>query len=176
MKQNEWRHLDNAWDRVRWARKSWQEKTGQPTGAGAAAAALQMNAGTYRAYERGPESSKNIPLNYVMAKKFANKFQVSWQWLLNKLGSPFDIDLPPNVPMMIMIRAEFDPESQSWWAAADIDEKHVLATGADTFEELMERIPVVLRDLLVDAYPDIDIPFSVVAIAHKTGVVNTRVA
>lgn len=176
MKQNEWRHLDNAWERVKWARVHWQKKTGQPAGAEAAAAALQMKAGTYRAYERGPESSKNIPLNYVMAKKFANKFQVSWQWLLNKLGSPFDINLPPNVPMMIMIRAEFDPESQSWWAAADIDEKHVLATGAGTFEELLERIPVVLRDLLVDTYPDIDIPFSVVAIAHKTGVVNTRVA
>jgi len=56
--------------------------------------------------------------------------------------------------MMIMVRAEFDPESQSWWAAADIDEKHALATGADTFQELLDRIPVVLRDLLVDAYPE----------------------
>ena len=111
-----------------------------------------------------------------MAQKFANKFQINSQWLYNKLGTPFDVDHLTNAPMMIMIRAEFDPESQSWWAAADIDQKHALTTGADTFEELINRIPVVLRDLLVDAYPNIDIPFSVVAIAHKTGVVNTRAA
>jgi len=58
----------------------------------------------------------------------------------------------------------------------ELSQVRITTTGADTFEELLERIPVVLRDLLVDTYPDIDIPFSVVAIAHKTGVVNTRVA
>jgi hypothetical protein len=176
MKQNQWQHLDNAWDRVRWARERWQEKTGQPMNMAGAAAALGMEAGTYRAYEREPGSSKNTRLTYEMAQKFANKFQINSQWLYNKLGTPFDVDHLTNAPMMIMIRAEFDPESQSWWAAADIDQKHALTTGADTFEELINRIPVVLRDLLVDAYPNIDIPFSVVAIAHKTGVVNTRAA
>ena len=52
---------------------------------------------------------------------------------------------------MITVEVEFDPESQSWWATADIDEKHALATGADTFEELLNRIPIVLRSLLSDA-------------------------
>ena len=52
---------------------------------------------------------------------------------------------------MIIVRVKFDSESQSWWATADIDERHALATGADTFEELLNRIPGVLRSLLIDA-------------------------
>ena len=52
---------------------------------------------------------------------------------------------------MIIVRVKFDSESQSWWATADIDERHALATGADTFEELLNCIPVVLRSLLIDA-------------------------
>jgi len=78
------------------------------------------------------------------------------------------------VPMLIVIKAEFDPDSESWWATADIDDRHALATGAPTLNELLERIPIVLRSLLAEAYPDTEIPFSIVA--HKFSVVNTRVA
>jgi hypothetical protein len=65
----------------------------------------------------------------------------------------------------IVVKAEFDPDSESWWATADIDARHTLTTGAPTLDELLERIPAVLRDLLVDAYPNAEIPFSIVV--HK---------
>jgi acetyl-CoA carboxylase carboxyltransferase component len=55
-----------------------------------------------------------------------------------------------------------------------LDDHHALATGAPTLNELLERFPVVLRNLLAEAYPDTEIPFSI--IAHKFSVVNTRVA
>jgi hypothetical protein len=74
----------------------------------------------------------------------------------------------------IRVQARFDPQSNSWWAEADIDEHHALATGAATFEELLARIPIVLRNLLADAYPDAEIPYEVVA--HQSSVVNTRAA
>jgi hypothetical protein len=48
----------------------------------------------------------------------------------------------------IEIAAEFDPDSESWWATADIDDRHALTTGAATLDELLERIPAVLRDLM----------------------------
>jgi hypothetical protein len=48
----------------------------------------------------------------------------------------------------IEITAKFDPDSESWWATADIDDRHALTTGAPTLDELLERIPTVLRDLL----------------------------
>lgn len=51
---------------------------------------------------------------------------------------------------MIVIDVQFDAESTSWWAEAEIDERHALTTGALTLAELLERIPVVLRDLLID--------------------------
>lgn len=50
--------------------------------------------------------------------------------------------------MLIFILAEFDPDSESWWAEAEIDERHALTTGAATLDGLLERIPIVLRDLV----------------------------
>jgi hypothetical protein len=50
--------------------------------------------------------------------------------------------------MLIVVKAEFDPDSESWWAEAEIDERHALATGAATLDGLLERIPIVLRDLV----------------------------
>jgi hypothetical protein len=175
MKHNDWQRLDGSWSRLKWAREHWQRTNDQPLNAAAAAKSLQMEEGTYRAYERPPEASKHTPLNYEMAQKFARKFHVNWPWLLHKRGSPFDLE-QPSAPMVIMIKAEFDSESQSWWAEADVDERNTLTTGATTLEELLDRIPIVLRDLLIDDYPDTNISFSVVAVAHKTGVVNTRAA
>jgi hypothetical protein len=51
---------------------------------------------------------------------------------------------------MIILKIYFDAESSSWWAEADIDDRHALATGAPTLAKLRERIPVILRDLLAD--------------------------
>jgi hypothetical protein len=47
-------------------------------------------------------------------------------------------------------------------------------TGAATFEAPLQRIPIVLRDLLADAYPDAEIPYEV--IAHQSSVIDMRAA
>jgi hypothetical protein len=174
MDDENWRRLKGSWARLKWARERWQKMNSRPLTAADAAASLQMKEGTYRAYERAPDASKHTPINYDVARQFAGKFHINWRWLLD--GTPFDPEQSPRAPMVVAIKAEFDPETQSWWAEAEIDERHALTTGAPSLDELLNRIPVVLRDLLADAYPDTDISFSVVAVAHKTGVVNTRAA
>lgn len=93
---NDWRHLEGTWDRLRWARMRWQEKQGVSPNAEAAAESLGLKAGTYRAYERRPGSSKNIALDHQTAPPLAKKFGVSWIWLLNGEGSPDDVQLTPN--------------------------------------------------------------------------------
>jgi hypothetical protein len=74
--------------------------------------------------------------------------------------------------LKIVIEAHFDAQSRSWWAEADIDEHHALATGAPTLDALLARIPIVLRDLLADAYPDAQIPYEVVA--HQSSILDMR--
>lgn len=82
MADNSWRNLE-LWERVKWARSR------RYPSATAAAAALGMEAGTYRCYERGPDSAKSIPLEYKHAKAFAREFKVRWEWLLDGLGDPW---------------------------------------------------------------------------------------
>lgn len=68
----------------------WQEKAGIKPDATAAAESIGMNPHTYRAYERGPESSKSTTLDGQSAIRFARKYGVSWQWLLSGEGKPTD--------------------------------------------------------------------------------------
>ena len=82
MADNNWRNLE-LWQRVKWARGRRFES------ATAAAKALGMEPGTYRCYERGPESAKFIPLEYKHAKAFSREFKVRWEWLLDGLGEPW---------------------------------------------------------------------------------------
>src|SRR5215472_12518475 len=82
MADNSWRDLE-LWERVKWARMR------RYPSATAAAAALGMEAGTYRCYERGPDSAKSIPLDYKHARPFATQFGVRWEWLLDGLGEPW---------------------------------------------------------------------------------------
>jgi transcriptional regulator with XRE-family HTH domain len=82
MADNSWRNLE-LWERVKWARSRRYES------ATVAAAALGMKEGTYRCYERGPESAKFIPLDYKHAKSFAKEFKVRWEWLLDGIGEPW---------------------------------------------------------------------------------------
>ena len=82
MADNSWRNLD-PWERVKWARSLRFES------ATAAAASLDMKEGTYRCYERGPESAKFIALEYNHAKAFAKAFRVRWEWLLDGTGEPW---------------------------------------------------------------------------------------
>lgn len=82
MADNSWRNLE-LWERVKWARSL---RFGSAT---AAAAALGFKEGTYRCYERGPDSAKFIPLEYKHAKTFAKEFKVRWEWLLDGIGEPW---------------------------------------------------------------------------------------
>jgi len=82
MTDDSWRHLE-LWDRVKWARLRRYES------ASAASEALGMKEGTYRCYERGPDSAKFIRLEYKHAKLFAREFKVRWEWLLDGLGEPW---------------------------------------------------------------------------------------
>jgi transcriptional regulator with XRE-family HTH domain len=77
-----WKNLE-LWDRVKWARAR------RFASASAAAAALGMKEGTYRCYERGPDSAKFIVLEYNHARAFAQAFKVRWEWLLDGLGVPW---------------------------------------------------------------------------------------
>lgn len=49
-----------------------------------------MKGGTYRAYERSPESSKHIAMEHQAAVKFGRKFKINWVWLLTGEGTPFE--------------------------------------------------------------------------------------
>jgi transcriptional regulator with XRE-family HTH domain len=82
MADSSWRNLE-LWERVKWARSRRFDS------ATAAARALGMLEGTYRCYERGPDSAKFIPLEYKHAKLFAREFKVRWEWLLDGLGDPW---------------------------------------------------------------------------------------
>lgn len=86
MADSSWRNLE-LWDRVKWSRQRVFES------AAAAAESLGMKEGTYRCYERGPDSAKFIRLDYDHAKQFAQAFKVRWEWLLDGTGEPW---LTPN--------------------------------------------------------------------------------
>lgn len=66
-----------------------------------------------------------------------------------------------------VIRADWDAEAEVWFAYSD--EVPGLATGADTFEELIEKLKVVVPELLDEngLWPgsggDVEVPFSVIA-------------
>lgn len=67
--------------------------------------------------------------------------------------------------MAYSIKAEWDPEASVWVASSD--DVPGLATGADTFEELIEKLRVVVPELLeenglLDSSSD-EIPFAVFA-------------
>jgi transcriptional regulator with XRE-family HTH domain len=82
MADDSWRNLA-LWDRVKWSRLRRYQS------ASAAAEALDMKEGTYRCYERGPDSAKFIRLDYDHAKLFSREFKVRWEWLLDGLGEPW---------------------------------------------------------------------------------------
>ena len=114
-----WQDTEGTWDRLRWARMRWQEASGLSPNAEAAAESLGIKAGTYRAYERQPGSSKHIPLDHQTAARFAKKFNVNWTWLLTGEGSPDASDdaLTPRERQMIDALREAPEARQA--AAAD---------------------------------------------------------
>lgn len=85
----EWENLREQAQRVKWARKHWQTKSGAGTTAKDAAESLGMPESTYLQYERMPGTSRSAELNEHYAHRFARKFKVDWAWLLTGRGSPF---------------------------------------------------------------------------------------
>lgn len=91
MDDSSWIGLNEAWQRVRWARLHWQRKIGSATTARAAAESLHLSENTYTAYERDPgEGKKSTPLTHQRAIEFGRKFKVNWAWLLTGEESPFE--------------------------------------------------------------------------------------
>lgn len=119
-----WRALTEPHERLRWARERWQKGTGTATDA---ARALGMKAGTYRALERAPGSSKTIRLNHQTAAHCAKKFKVSWVWLLLGTGTPFDDQVSGHVERAVRALADLDEDAQK--AIADMAEQLTRRTG-----------------------------------------------
>lgn len=113
MSDESWRDLEGPWDRLKWARVRWQQKAGAVGGtAKEAAESLGMKEGTYRAFERPPDSSKHMRLGHQQAIPFAKKFKVSWTWLLTGEGSPDDDQLPEPQERVIRAMSAVDVERQ----------------------------------------------------------------
>lgn len=113
MQRDEWKDLDEPWKRVLWARIRWQTKaTGVKGTAKDAAISLGMEPGTYRAYERAPDTSKHTELDHQAAIQFARKFKVSWKWLLLGEGTPDDDQLPEPQERVIRVMSTLDEERQ----------------------------------------------------------------
>jgi predicted RNase H-like HicB family nuclease len=69
------------------------------------------------------------------------------------------------------VHCEWDPEAQVWVATSD--EVPGLATGADSLEELLEKLKVVIPELLeanglVEPGQPGEIPFAIIAERHET--------
>lgn len=107
-----WESLEGPWDRLKWARQRWQRKSGAVNAKAIHAAdSLGIPAGTYRAYERRPDSSKNVKYDHQLAIQFGRKFKVSWPWLLTGEGTPFD-HLAPMQARVVQVMASLDDERQ----------------------------------------------------------------
>lgn len=104
----------------------WQEQQGVSPNAEAAAESVGVKAGTYRAYERRPGSSKSIALDHQTAPPLAKKFGVSWEWLLTGQGSPDEIKLTPNERRLIDAYREAPEARQT--AVADAIEQLLKAS------------------------------------------------
>jgi hypothetical protein len=123
MNDDEWQNLTEQGERLKWARRRWQKSIDQRDDAGMAAEVLGIKAGTYRAYERAPESSKFIRLNDEIAVRIARRYKVSWRWLLRNEGTPFDVTLPAPQQRVTRLMSTVDEDQQE--AIAEVVETYV---------------------------------------------------
>jgi transcriptional regulator with XRE-family HTH domain len=80
---NRWRECRGTWDRLRWARMAAGYERAKDF-----ADSIGMKDGTYRTYERAPDSSKHSDIDHTLAIRFAKKLKVRWEWLLTGDGTP----------------------------------------------------------------------------------------
>jgi hypothetical protein len=106
MSETEWSDLRESWDRLKWARKHWQNAIGGATSAKAAADSLGLKENTYSAYERAPGNGdkKHTPLTHQRAIEFGQKFRINWVWILTGQETPFQ-RTPPQVRAVELMAA-----------------------------------------------------------------------
>jgi hypothetical protein len=109
-----WQNCEGTWDRLKWARRQKYHTAKE------AAAALGEEAGTYRAYEREPGSSKHTALDHQHAFRFARRYGVRWEWLLLGEGSPW-VDPDENRERILNAYDQADPARRA--AIADAIER-----------------------------------------------------
>jgi hypothetical protein len=125
--EDQWRDIQEPWERLRWARIRWQKEAGAVSATAAhAAESIGMKEGTYRAYERPPEQSKHTPLDSQRAIQFGRRFKVNWVWLLTGEGNPFD-HLPTLQERVIRAMSDLSEDDQA--AFAHMVERFALKTG-----------------------------------------------
>jgi hypothetical protein len=109
-----WKTCVGTWDRLRWARLQ-KYATAED-----AAPHLGEKAGTYRAYERLPTSSKFTKLDPQKAMHFAAKLGVRWEWLLQGKGEPWRSE-DENIDRVLVVMESAHPDQRA--AIADMVEK-----------------------------------------------------
>lgn len=86
--ESSWENCREFWERLRWARHHYARKQDdaifRPTDA---ARTLGENPGTYRTWEEPKDNGGRVP-EMPKIQKIAEKFGVSWVWLLSGQGSP----------------------------------------------------------------------------------------
>ena len=70
----------------------------------------------------------------------------------------------------LLVRADWDPEAQCWYATSD--DVPGLATGADTIEDLIERLKAIIPELLQMNGIDAADPVSFELLARRHTVVG----
>ncbi len=87
--REDWLGITEPWERLKWARKVWQAANNRPKTQRDAAGAFKMSESAYSAYERAPGASRHADLRR-RAREFGLKFKISWIWIVDNIGSPFD--------------------------------------------------------------------------------------
>jgi transcriptional regulator with XRE-family HTH domain len=87
-----WQHLEQPWERLRWARLNARPEPFDQLKA--AAESLNVKPGTYRTYEQPKAEGGRAP-QLAELQRFARKFKVSWVWIASGQGSPFDEPTSP---------------------------------------------------------------------------------
>lgn len=80
-----WANCHEDWERLRWARSRTgltQEQFAESVG---------MKRTAYLKYEARPGgSTQHVPLRMEQARQWARKLRVSWEWLAEGTGTPWD--------------------------------------------------------------------------------------
>jgi hypothetical protein len=105
--------MENAWDRLRWARTRWMQAHPDCATAEDVARRFEWKPVTYRSHERAP-ADNGRGFDADTAKAYAQAFGVSWLWLFAGEGDPTRGTDPDMVPIAGYVGA--DPEGRILFA------------------------------------------------------------